>query len=467
MNKDLRGFLKQVEALGPDFYARVERPLDPVYEPCVIQQKLAAAGRYPVLRCDRITGSELPLVTNLFGSYDLLGLALGVQPGEPKGKILDTFRRRVAKPIPTTTVGRDQAPIKQVVWRGDQVDLGRLPILKHAEKNSGKYFTIAFLVLRDPDTGVINAGVYRHEVKSRNSIACMFNPAHHAAYIYRRCQELGRPMEAVLVAGHHPAAVIGSLARGPMESDEFEIMGALMEQSMAVVPAETVDLPVPAWAEIAIEGVLDPSRETSDGPFSEYTGFYGPAKDPVGLMTINAITMRGDAIYHDLDPSHREHNLAGALTFESSVFENVRNLVPTVTGVYMPPSGGCVFTAYVKIRKRVAGEGKSAGLAAIAAEPNLKMVVVVDDDIDIHNEEQVWWAVATCCEADRDLTIIPNAMGAHLNPSAYGEIRHQKGHMNTKMVIDATRPVTLPFAEKIVPPREAWERMRLEDYLVR
>jgi 2,5-furandicarboxylate decarboxylase 1 len=242
-------------------------------------------------------------------------------------------------------------------------------------------------------------------------------------------------------------------------------MGALMGESLEVVPAETVDLPVPACAEIAIEGILDPAQESADGPFSEYTGFYGPAKDPVGLMQVRAVTMRKDAIYHDLDPSHREHNLSGALSFEASVFDAVKKLVPSVQAVYMPPSGSCVFTAYVQIKKRVPGEGKSAGIAAIAAEPNLKIAIVVDDDVDIYDEAQVLWAIATHCEADRDLTIIPNAMGAHLNPSAYGERRHEKGPMNTKMIIDATRPATLAFAERIRPPKEAWDRIRLEDYI--
>ncbi len=465
MNKDLRSFLAEVEQLGPEFFARVDKPVDFNYEPCVIQQKLAALNRYPVLRFDRVKGSSIPLVTNLFGSYPMLGLALGVSPREPKRNILETFRKRLATPIPTTTVSRSQAPVKQVIATGADVNLERFPILKHAELNGGKYITIGFLIVRDPETGILNAGVYRHEVKSRNSFACMFNPAHHAGYIYRRYRELRRPMEAALVIGHHPAVVMGSLSRCGMESDELEIMGALLGESLEVVPAETVDLPVPASAEIVIEGILDPARETSDGPFSEYTGFYGPAKDPVGLMQVRAVTTRKDAIYHDLDPSHREHNLSGSLSFEASVFESVKKLVPSVQAVYMPPSGSCVFTAYVQIKKRVPGEGKSAGLAAIAAEPNLKIAVVVDDDVDIYDEEQILWAIATHCEADRDLSVIPNAMGAHLNPSAYGERRHEKGPMNTKMVIDATRPVTLPFADRIRPPKEAWDRIRLEHYL--
>ena len=131
----------------------------------------------------------------------------------------------------------------------------------------------------------------------------------------------------------------------------------------------------------------------------------------------------------------------------------------------MPPSGCCVLTAYVAIKKRVSGEGKAAGLAALSAEPNLKMVVVVDDDIDIYNEEQVIWAIATRLEGDIGLTMIPNILGAHLDPSAYGEVRTEKGPMQTKLIVDATRPATLPFAERIFPPKDVWNRVKLEDYI--
>ena len=465
MNKDLRTFLGEARQLGRDYFATVSRAVDPMYEPSMIQQKLAAEGRFPVIRFEDINGSELPLATNMFGSYELLGLALGVDPGEPKSAILGRFRERVANPLPTETVERAAAPVKQVVWEGADIDLAKLPIVHHAEKNSGKYISVGCLVLRDPDTGVLNAGMYRHEVKGKDRIACMFNPAHHGGYLYRRYKELGKRMEAVLFLGHHPAAVIGALARGPMDSDELQIMGGLMDEPLEVVQADTVDLPVPAFAEIAIEGYLDPNEETDDGPFAEYTGFYGPAKDPVGLMHVTAITMRSDAIYHGLDPAHPEHSLAGALTFESQVLDCVKNLVPTVTAVYMPASGTAHFTAYVAIKKRVPGEGMSAGLAAIAANSDIKIAVVVDDDIDIYDERQVLWAISTHFEADTGLAVIPNAMGAHLNPSAYGEVRTEKGPMNTKMVIDATRPATLPFAERIRPHQETWDRIRLEDYI--
>ena len=465
MNKDLRTFIGEARQLGPAFYANVSKPVDPVFEPCVIQQKLAAEGRYPIIRYNEIMGSKLPMASNMFGSYELLGLALDVDPGKPKGEILKRFMEREQNPLPTLTIDAKDAPVKQRVITGDNIDVGELPIVHHAEKDSGKYITVGVLVVRDPDSGVLNAGMYRHEVQGKDLLGCMFNPAHHGGYIYRRYKELNKRMEAVLFIGHHPAALIGTLCEGPMDLSELEVMGGLLGEPLEVVDGETVDIPVPAFAEIAIEGYLDPANETGDGPFAEFTGFYGPAKDPVGLMHVTAITMRDDAIYHDLDPAHQEHNLAGALTLESTVYESVKHLTPTVTGVYMPVSGSCRFTVYVSIKKRVPGEGKSAGMAALTSNPNIKMAIVVDDDIDIYNEQQVLWAIGTTFEADRDLAMIPGAMGSHLNPSAYGEVRTESGPMNTKVIIDATRPATLPFETRIVPPQEAWDRIKLEDYI--
>lgn len=465
MNKDLRTFIDEIRNLGPDYFLRVSKAVNTRYEPCVIQQKLAGEKKFPVIQFDTVNGSNLPLLTNLFGSYELLGLTLGVGPDQPKSSVLKCYRERIQHPVPVKEISKDKAPVKEVVVKGEEVDLSVLPIVHHAEKDSGKYITVGCLIIKDPETGAHNVGMYRHEVQGKNLLGCMFNPAHHAAYIYRKYKELKKPMEAVLFIGHHPAVVMGSLARGPMDLSELEIMGALMEEPLEVVDAETVALPVPAFAEIAIEGVLYPDKETGDGPFAEYTGYYGPPKEPIGLMQINAITMRKDAIYHDLDPAHREHNLAGVLAFESSLFESVEKLVPSVTGVYMPPSGCCVFTAYVGIKKRVPGEGKSAGLAALSAEPNMKTVVVVDDDIDIYDEEQVLWAISTRFEADLDLAVIPNIMGAHLDPSSYGEIRTEKGPMTTKLIFDATRSATLPFEERIFPPKDMWNKIKLEDYI--
>lgn len=464
MNKDLRDFLNQVREAGPDFYVEVERELDTKLEPCVLQQKLAKENRYPVIFCKKMRGSRLPLVTNVFGSYELLGMILGLSPYADKREILREYMERVSNPVPVKRVPKEKAPVKEVILTGKDVDLGFLPIVHHAELDSGKYIVVGCMISKDPDTGIPNVGMYRHELKGSKVLGAMMNPAHHGSYIARRYKELDKPMEVVLFVGHHPAIVMGSIVRGSLDMNELEVMGALLGEPLEVTEAETVDMPVPAFSEIAIEGVIDPRKEITDGPFAEYTGYYGGVAK-AWQIDVSAITLRKDAIYHDLDPAHREHNLAGVLCFESVVYEAVKKAVPTVTAVHLPPSGCCVCTAYVSIKKRIQGEGKLAGLAALGSEANLKTVIVVDDDVDVYNEQEVMWAVTTRVEADLDISIIPRTTGAHLDPSAYDETRFGRGHMTSKVIVDATRPVDLPFAKRITPPVDLWEKMELKDYI--
>ena len=228
--------------------------------------------------------------------------------------------------------------------------------------------------------------------------------------------------------------------------------------------AETVDLPVPAWAEIAIEGIIDPHNMGTDGPYSEWTGYYGEKHDCY-LMQVTAITMRQDAIYHDLDPSHREHNLASALGYASVIYDSVKRVVPTVKAVFLPPSGGSLITTYVSISKRIPGEGKRAGLAALTAVGSTAVVVVVDDDVDVYNEEEVLWAIYTRVTPDIDIDVISRVAGGHLIPTAYDETRLKRGKMTSKVIIDVTRPAELPFATRIIPDPKVWQRIKLEDYL--
>ena len=136
-----------------------------------------------------------------------------------------------------------------------------------------------------------------------------------------------------------------------------------------------------------------------------------------------------------------------------------------MTAVHQPPSGTCVYHIYISIKKRVQGEGKFAGLAALTADPMSKMVIVMDEDIDIYNEQEVLWAIATRVQGDIDISIIPYTLGAHLDPSSYDETRFKRGTLTTKVIIDATKPVDLPFATRITPPKELWQSMNLADYL--
>jgi 2,5-furandicarboxylate decarboxylase 1 len=467
VGKDLRHFLQLLKAAGPDFYVEAKKPLNPKLEPFVLQQKLLKHGRFPVIYCPKIDGSRLPLVTGLLGSYELLALAMDMDPRKlDKSEMSKEFRRRAAGARPVKVISPLDAPVKEVILTGKDVDLNLLPITQHHELDSGKYIACGFLICKDPDTGIPNAGVYRHEVKGKDQLGCGLAPAHNAGYIAGRYAALGKPMEVAIVIGHHPAAVLGCCAEGPVGMNELEVAGGLLGEPLEVVKAETVDLQVPARAEIIIEGVIDrpvDGPSTTDGPFGEYTWYYGGVQ-PCYQMRVTAVTMRRDAIYQDLDPAHPEHNLAKILGAETSIHEAVKKVVPSVKAVHLPMSG-VLYHIYVSIKKRVQGEGKLAGIGALAGHPWATMVVVVDEDVDVFNEGDVMWAIATRAVADRDVSIIANATGQRLNPSAHNESRAGRGYMVSKMIIDATKPVDLPFSTRITPNAELWQTMQLDDYL--
>ncbi len=468
MSKDLRQFLQLVKKAGPDHYVEVKRPLAVDLEVCVLQEKLAEEGRYPVIYCPDMKEFKFPYCTNLFGSYELLGMALDIDPDTlrriGKAEVLEEYRRRLNSPKRVQWVASTHAPVKDIVMKGKDVDLGMLPILKHSELDSGKCIAIGATISKGADKGIPNMGIYRYKVKGRSKLSCFLAPVKRGSYIARHYAELGKVMEIAIFIGHHPAVSLAAVTRGSMELDELEVAGGFLGEPLRVTKAETVDIPVPADAEIVIEGVIDPSRMVADGPFSESAGYYGDPKRPAYPVDVTCITMRKDAIYHGLDPAHQEHNLCLVLASESNVYEAVKRRIPTLKAVHCPLSG-YRFHYYLSIAKRIQGEGMLAGLLAISAEVNCKLAIVVDDDIDVYNQDEVLWAVATRVSGDKDIAVIPKVTGGIVDPRCYDEKGYEKGKLIAKVIIDATKPVTLPYATRITPPRELWESMKLEDYI--
>jgi 2,5-furandicarboxylate decarboxylase 1 len=465
MSKDLRQFLKIAKEAGPDFFVEVKRTLKPEYEKDVLQLKLDRMGRFPVIYCSRIEGSKLPLVSNLFGSYELLGLALGMDPKiSSKADIFHEYRKKRQQKLPVKSVQASEAPVKEVILKDKDVDLTLLPINYHAPLNSAKYIPIANMVCKDADTGIPNVGVYRHELKGKNKLGAWFSYSNHSSYHAWRYAELGKTMEVALFIGHHPAVVLGSLSAGDVDENEFEVMGGFLGEPLKLVQAETVDLLVPAEAEIVIEGTIDFNNMATDAPFAEWVGYYGIER-PCYVIDVSCISMRSDAIYHDLAPSQREHCVSGALGFTSVIYDAVKNVVPSVKGVFLPFSGRHDMIAYVSIAQRAPGEAKRAALAAVNAQAPIAMVVVVDEDIDIYNEEEVLWAVITRARPDLDIVILPRVIGSPLNPVSYDVNQANRGTMNTKWIIDATMPVGVPFPPKVAPPQDIWDSMVVSDYI--
>jgi UbiD family decarboxylase len=169
--------------------------------------------------------------------------------------------------------------VKEVKLLGDQVDLGVLPIIHNSKEDAGKYISAGFMIAKWPDTGVPNAGIYRHLVMGKTRLGCMINPGNDGAYIARRYAELDRPMEVAVAIGHHSAVLQASLAKGVVE---FDLMGGYLGEPLEVTKAETVDLPVPAQSEIVIEGTINPKQMATDGPYAEYLGYYGVGNNGLG-----------------------------------------------------------------------------------------------------------------------------------------------------------------------------------------
>lgn len=468
--KDLRSFLKAARESGPDCYVECRRTLKSELEVGIIQHKLAKEGRFPALFCPQIENSTIPLVTNVFGSIEMYALAFDMKPGyDDHTAVLKEYMKRMNRPIQPTIVPPSKAPVKEIVIRGDGVDLQSLPLLKHAEMNSGKYMTMNPFICKDPMTGIPNVGIYRHELRGRDEVAAQIHPANHGAIIAQRHAKMGRHMEAVIISGHHPAAIFGACQPGPLDMNEFEIMGGLLGEPLRLTTGETVDIPVPADAEIAIEGTVEPGEMITDGPFSEFLGYYGE-KMPAYRMKVKCITMRKDPIYLDLDASHREHPMSMMLPLEAAVTGTVSKVVADLRAVHFPPSGSCSHHAYISIKKSVQGEGKRAALAALAAVQFLKLVVVVDEDIDIFRDEEVLWAISTRVRGDLDIDIIPGITGNRMDPvGPYDELHQRRvgggGFMTTKVIIDATKPKDLPFPVRVRPSQELWDSMELSDYL--
>lgn len=453
MAQDLRTYLEELVRTRPEQLKIVEEEVDPEFEATAIVHKMEKDPKYPgfpAVLFKNIKGSKIPLLLNLHGTYERVALSIGADvPG-----MVPEYARREGSPVPTTLVPSEQAPVHEVVLTGDDIDVTKLPSLVHQELDAGRYITSAAAVSRDPDSGRLNAGIFRHQIQGPNQVGFMTNPAHHTSYILRNYRDQGRKMEVALVIGHHPAMLMAAVSKLPGIGGELEVMGGLLGESVDVVQCKTVDLQVPARAEIVIEGIVDtdPEKVQNEGPFGEYPLYY-TRLGPMPWLQVTAITMRRQPIYVDVFNAHREHLVLGALPRMGGIYRRVRESIPTVTAVNLPLMG-IRSTLFIAMKKKVDGEPKIAASAAFAVDPILKHIFIVDDDIDVFDNDQVMWAFTTRFQGDRDLIVMPNFLGGHLNPVTYGFHREEKGPMETKMILDCTRPAppaTFPPACRVPP----------------
>ncbi|HXK27514.1 MAG TPA: UbiD family decarboxylase [Candidatus Binatia bacterium] len=465
MAKDMRTFMDQVTKERPGDILVVDEEVDPRFGVTGIASKLASQNRFPALLCRKIKGSGLPIIINLTATYERLALAVGTTVET----MVPDYANRPALKNPPKLVSKSQAPVKEMILRGDEARMSALPIPTHNEMDAGPYITGDTLICKDPDSGALNAGMYRIQVQKEQQLGVWMWDTHHGAHIRRRHEELGKEMDVAIAIGHHPAYVMACVSTLPGVGGELEEAGSLLGEPLEVVPAETVDLVVPARAEIVIEGKIPPGERAFEGPFAEWPGTY-VAEGDKPFIKVTAITMRKDAIYYDVFSSNREHTVLGSLPRMGIIYRTVKQYVPSVRNVNIPAHSRMY--CFVSIKKESEMDAKRAAMAALNVEPfNLKTIVVVDDDIDVFNDAEVLWAIGTRCHFERGLTLIPAMAGpGGLNPVGYEF--HADGSktpvMISTLIVDATKPAPpTPYPPRAGVPKEVLDRINLDKLLIK
>lgn len=430
-----------------DKLRHVKRVVSTEYEIAAVGKK--ACGKYAVM-FDNPEGSDMPVVTGLTGSREFFSKALNV----PISELASHFEKAQTNPMDCKVIDKRFAPVKEFITK--DVDLYKLPIPIHHEKDSAPYITAGVLVAKNPETGEKNVSIHRLQVTDKNHLGILMLPR-HLMHFYKLAEKNNQPLEIAIAIGLDPIVMLASQALTPLGQDEFCIASALYGEAMELVRCETVDIDVPAHAEIVLEGIILPHIRKPEGPFGEYPKYYGP-KDLREHIEVTCITTRNNPIFQTIVPATDEHLLLGGIPREGGILQLVKNAVPTTTAVHLTPGGTGRYHLVIQIDKKNEGEAKNAIFAAFGSSQEVKHVVVVDKDVNIFDPIEVNWAIATRCQASRDVMIISDACGNKLDPST-------NDGLSDKMGIDATIPLNAPKGrfDKIRITNE--ENINLEDYI--
>lgn len=445
---DLRAFLRELARHGE--LIEFKRPVDPIVEMSAVLNE--ARGKAVLFQ--HVTGSSMAAVGNVFGNWRKVEIAIGAEGRN----LLPLFVDRVRTPLAPRVVST--GPVKEHVLVGDDVDLWQLPIPKVNELDGGRFVDGGVIIARDPEYGY-NLTLARLHVKSGRT-SCILAQVSDMAQYMQRAEARGEPIEVAVAIGLDPALHIASQsARNQIDVDEYTIAGAIRGEPVELVRGETVDLLVPASAEIVLEGVIRPGVREPEGPFGEFPGYYttlGENECPV--IEYTAITYRSNPIFQTVylgrpqtDPPAQESAYMTALPKAEQVYRNVTDMAD-ISDIYFPPGGCGTYHCVVAIRKRHDDDGKRVLEAMLHGRGAVKLAIVVDDDIDIRNPHEVEWAVATRYQFDADTLTATGR--SPLDPSL---LKHdQPGAV--KVGFDATKPVSVPYPAEVTIPADMIARVR-------
>jgi 2,5-furandicarboxylate decarboxylase 1 len=434
----LRTFLAK---LPEDDIFRIPEPIELDFLPTALILELEKRRRTPVVMIERPKGFDVPVVANLFASRARIARMVGAAPGG----FNDAWVRALANLTPPVMVGA--GPVHDVIVQGDGLDAGALPISRHFEKDAGRYIGSGILICKDPDTGVRNLSYQRLQLKGPNRFGASLHSRGHIWEHLQRCAARRRSLEVAIVIGVHPAINLAAGAKVAMEVDELDVAGALLGRPVELVKCKTIDVEVPAQAEFVLEGEILADVFEDEGPYGEYTG-YSTDRSTRNVFVLNAITHRHKPIFHDIIPGYSaEHLLLGRSAKEAHVHMRLKEMVPNLKALNFPKSG-THFHAYMSMKKTAEGQARHALMLLLGLDPYLKFVVAVDEDVNVFDEEEVLWALATRFQADADMFMVPRVFCNRLDPSSHDG-------MSAKLALDATAPLKWDVERAVVPPEAA------------
>lgn len=461
--KDMRSFMEALEKEGE--LLRVKAEVDWRYEVSGwIRKSNDIHPQGPAILFEKLRGysSQYRLASGLVGSYRRFALALGLPADTTAQGIIQTFRERIKKPLAPVIV--KDGPCQENVHLGDDIDLFEFPAPWWHPMDGGRFIgTWHGVISKNLENGIPNVGMHRVQVFDRNHTGIGTLPMAHVSHHYRQRQNLGKPLEVAIVIGADETVPITAGTGFPPDMNELAIAGALRQEPIELMKCVSVDLEVPANAEIIIEGIVSPSERHLEGPFGEWAGYHAGGVRLRPLLTVTAITHRNKPILRGclLGKPVTEDQYLYSLGISAEALRVFETHGPEgVLAVNCPPEGVGLASAIIQMQPRYVGHSWNAGRTLMASRvgSHLKTVVIVDDDIDPFDLGQVWWAINTRVQGSRDIEVMRYTTQPRSDPS----VPRDNAEFGDSIIIDATKKLDYPYnpnwgshwAPVCVPPGE-------------
>lgn len=440
--RDLRDWIRKAEELGE---LKTLKKCDWNLEIGAITELVAHRDDGPAVLFDEI--KDYPkgyrVLSNSLSSRKRLALTLDLPEGETKMDFVRAWRERYKKikPIPPKFVKK--SPLFENVYKDKDVDLLKFPTPKWHDLDGGRYIgTGSIDITRDPDEGWVNWGTYRVMIHDKDSVGFYISPGKHGRIQREKYIGSGKPCKIAMSFGHDPLVFLAGSIEVPYAVPEYEFIGGVRGEPMELIEGEYSGLPIPANAEIVVEGDVVFDQTKVEGPFGEWTGYYASAERPEPFVRIKRLYHRNDPIILGSPPGRPPVELGWYRSYLRSALiwdEMEKAGVPDVKGVWLTVSGGSRLVIVVSIKQRYPGHAKQAAVVASQCHAGAylgRYVIVVDDDIDPSNTDDVIWAMSSRSDPDTDIDIIRRCWSGPLDPI----IQPGKKGFNSRAIIDACRP---------------------------